>query len=95
MVVRLAACNRPSPTNRCMKTSSSTSGAARMRFSSFNSCGVDLPWAKGDLTFDGETFKDVGIRYKGNYTFMATARSLKKSMKFDLNKYVEGQKLEG
>jgi spore coat protein H len=60
-----------------------------------NTFGVDFPWAKGDVTFGGKTFKDVGIRYKGNYTFMATARSLKKSMKFDLNRNVDGQKLDG
>ncbi|HEY7309833.1 MAG TPA: CotH kinase family protein [Gemmataceae bacterium] len=60
-----------------------------------NQFGVDLPWSKGDVTFDGRTYKDVGVRYKGNYTFMATARSLKRSMKFDLNRYVEAQKLDG
>ena len=60
-----------------------------------NMFGVDFPWAAGDLTFDGETFKEVGVRYKGNYTFMATAQSLKKSMKLDLNKHVDGQKLDG
>src|SRR5687767_6006991 len=26
-----------------------------------NTFGVDFPWVKGDLTFEGETFKDVGI----------------------------------
>lgn len=60
-----------------------------------NTFGVNFPWAKGDITFDGKTLKDVGIRYKGNYTYMATAQSLKKSMKFDLNKHTEGQKLDG
>jgi spore coat protein H len=60
-----------------------------------NTFGVDFPWTQGDVTFDGETFKDVGLRYKGNYTYMATARALKKSLKLDLNKNVEGQKLDG
>jgi spore coat protein H len=60
-----------------------------------NTFGVDFPWSRGDLTFDGKTFKDVGVRYKGNYTFMATGQSLKKSMKFDLNRHVEKQKLDG
>jgi spore coat protein H len=60
-----------------------------------NTFGVDLPWSRGDVTFDGETYKDVGVRYKGNYTFLATARSLKRSMKFDLNRNVKGQKLDG
>jgi len=60
-----------------------------------NTFGVDFPWAQGDLAFAGESFKDVGVRYKGNYTYMATARSLKKSMKLDLNKHVDSQKLDG
>ena len=51
-----------------------------------NTFGVDFPWSQGDLAFDGETFQDVGLRYKGNYTFMATAQALKKSLKFDLNR---------
>ena len=60
-----------------------------------NTFGVDFPWCKGDVSFGGKTYKDVGVRYKGNYTFMATARSLKKSLKLDLNRNVEGQKLDG
>ena len=59
-----------------------------------NTFGVDFPWSRGDLTFAGETFKDVGVRYKGNYTFMATARALKRSLKIDLNRNVD-QKLDG
>jgi spore coat protein H len=60
-----------------------------------NTFGVDFPWSKGELAWDGKAFPEVGIRYKGNFTFMATARSLKKSLKLDLNKNVEGQKLDG
>ena len=60
-----------------------------------NTFGVDFPWAKGDLSFGGKTFKDVGVRYKGNYTHMAASRSLKKSLKADFNRAVEGQKLDG
>lgn len=60
-----------------------------------NTFGVDFPWSQGDLTFDGETFKDVGLRYKGNYTYMATNRSLKKSMKLDINRNVNDQRLDG
>jgi spore coat protein CotH len=60
-----------------------------------NMFGVEFPWSQGDLSFDGKTFKDVGIRYKGNYTYMATARSLKKSLKLDMDRNVKGQKLDG
>ncbi|MBS0204524.1 MAG: CotH kinase family protein [Planctomycetes bacterium] len=60
-----------------------------------NTFGVDFPWSQCDLSFEGETLKDVGIRYKGNYTFLAAARSLKKSFKLDMNRNVSGQKLDG
>lgn len=60
-----------------------------------NTFGVDLPWSSGDLQFEGQTFKNVGVRYKGNYTFMATAQSLKKSLKIDINRHESGQKLDG
>jgi spore coat protein CotH len=60
-----------------------------------NTFGVDFPWSQCELTLDGKTLKDVGIRYKGNYTYMATSRALKKSFKIDLDKHVDGQKLDG
>jgi spore coat protein CotH len=60
-----------------------------------NTFGVDFPWSQGELTFDGTTYKDIGVRYNGNYTHIATAQALKKSIKFDLNRNVEGQKLDG
>ena len=33
-----------------------------------NNFGVDLPWATGAVTIGGETFANVGVRYKGNGT---------------------------
>ena len=60
-----------------------------------NTFGVAFPWSKCSLEFDGETYNDVGLRYKGNYTYMATARALKKSFKIDINRHVESQKLDG
>jgi len=60
-----------------------------------NTFGVDLPWSRGDVEVDGRRFTDVGVRCKGNYTFLATARSLRKSLKIDFNRHVAGQKLDG
>lgn len=60
-----------------------------------NTFGVNFPWSQCEFTYNGQTFKNVGIRYKGNYTFMASARSLKKSLKIDLNKHANEQKLDG
>src|SRR5687767_14318727 len=35
-----------------------------------NTFGMELPSAKGDLTFAGKTYKTVDVRYKGNFTVM-------------------------
>jgi spore coat protein H len=52
-----------------------------------NAFGVDLAWAKGNLSVDGKTFEEVGIRYKGNGTIMDSARTIKKSLKIDLDRF--------
>lgn len=52
-----------------------------------NNFGVDLPWAKASVTVDGDTFSDVGIRYKGNGTLFDAARTAKKSFQVDLDRY--------
>src|SRR5947209_1608016 len=59
-----------------------------------NTFGLEFPWAKGDLTHDGKTLKGVGVRYKGNFTYMASP-GLKKSLKIDLGRNQAGQKLDG
>lgn len=60
-----------------------------------NTFGTVFPWSKADLTIGEESFSEVGLRYKGNYTYLATARSLKRSLKIDLNRHKPDQKLEG
>lgn len=50
-----------------------------------NTFGVDLPWAKGTVTVDGQKFTEVGIRFKGNGTISDSMRQSKKSFKIDLD----------
>lgn len=57
--------------------------------------GIDFQYVHADLEFEGRLLKDVGVRYKGNSTFMESRNSLKRSLKIELNKYVRGQKLAG
>lgn len=52
-----------------------------------NAFGVDLPWATGSITLDGQTFTGVGIRYKGNGTIGDAASTIKKSFKIDLDHF--------
>src|SRR5262245_43194637 len=32
--------------------------------------GTEFPWVRVDLTANGTTFKNVGVRYKGNFTYL-------------------------
>ncbi len=51
-----------------------------------NNFGMDLPWATGSVTVGEETFAKVGIRFKGNGTIGDAARTIKKSIKIDLDR---------
>ncbi|MCW5552190.1 MAG: CotH kinase family protein [Verrucomicrobiae bacterium] len=57
--------------------------------------GIVFEYVRADLEFGTNKFKDVGVRYKGNGTFLSSRESLKRSLKLDLNQFVKGQKLAG
>lgn len=57
--------------------------------------GIVFDYVRADLEFGTNKFKDVGVRYKGNGTFLSSRESLKRSLKLDLNQFVKGQKLAG
>src|SRR5436305_12368459 len=42
------------------------------------SFGLEFPWAHADLTVDGKTYKDVGLRYKGGGSYVMSAGRLKR-----------------
>jgi len=60
-----------------------------------NNFGVDLPWAKGTVTLNGERFENVGLRYKGNGTIGDSMHTVKKSLKFDLDRHGGEQRFLG
>lgn len=53
----------------------------------------DFIYVPCSVTFNGETMKDVGIRYKGNSSF--NIPGVKESFKLDFNEYVSGQAFHG
>lgn len=55
--------------------------------------GFEFEYVHADLEFEGRLLCDVGVRYKGNGTFMESRDSLKRPLKIALNKYVKGQSL--
>jgi hypothetical protein len=59
--------------------------------------GIEYDYVHATLQIDDWTFRDVGVRYKGNGSYLRASRSGsdKISLKVDLNKYVKGQKLAG
>jgi hypothetical protein len=57
--------------------------------------GLEFPWVKGDLEFDGQLIKDVGIRYKGNATYGVSQHTLKRPFRIDFNHYQVAQQLHG
>ena len=55
--------------------------------------GVDHQYGKAEVTIAGETIKDVGLRYKGNGTFLEYEEgdvTRRISFKIDFNKYKDG-----
>lgn len=57
--------------------------------------GTKFEYVKADLTVDGESLKDIGLRFKGNSSYRAAAGSDKRPLKIDTNRFVTGQKLHG
>ena len=60
-----------------------------------NTFGVEFPWSRGRLEVDGEMYRNVGVRWKGNYTYMAAGQGLKRPLKIDINRNEEKQRLDG
>ena len=54
---------------------------------------LESPWIAADITIDGETFPNVGIRTKGNTSLSSVARSdsSRYSLKVNFGKYENGQ----
>ena len=57
--------------------------------------GVEFPWVQASLIAEGKTLEKVGLRYKGNSTYMATARSLKRSLKVDVDRIDDAARFHG
>ncbi|MFO0804023.1 MAG: CotH kinase family protein [Gemmataceae bacterium] len=57
--------------------------------------GTDFPVAHATIRSGDQTANHVAIRYKGNSTYLAAARGLKRSMKIDVNEFEPSQKFLG
>ena len=70
-------------------------GAEGRRNGLASAMGIDFTYVRATLDFEGQSFKDVAVRYKGNGTFLQSRASLKRSLKIDLNKHVDDHELAG
>lgn len=59
------------------------------------SFGFEFEYVKADVEFDGQSYKDVGLRFKGNGTYMMSSGSHKRPMKIDFNRFVDDQTFFG
>lgn len=70
-------------------------GQPGMRNGLAGAMGIDFKYVHADLDFEGTALTNIGIRYKGNGTFLQSRGTLKRSLKLELDRYNENQKLAG
>jgi spore coat protein H len=56
--------------------------------------GYHYAYVHADVEYDGRLYRDVGLRFKGNSSYLV-ARELKKPFKLDVNHYQKEQELSG
>src|SRR5207248_2590257 len=59
------------------------------------SFGIEFPWVHATLNAEGETFQDVGLRYKGGGSYLPSAGRLQRNFKIDINRYDAQQRFHG
>lgn len=59
------------------------------------SFGIEYPWGHGEFVADGQTYKNVGLRYKGGGSYLMSANRLKRNIKVDLDRYLADQQFHG
>lgn len=57
--------------------------------------GFDYQWSRADVEFGGLWLTNVGVRYKGDGTFLAALRTYKRPFRLDLKRHVPQQRLAG
>jgi len=60
-----------------------------------NLSSLEYAFVKAQITFDGETLHDVGLRMKGNSSYSFAEKTLRVPLKIDFNRFVPGQHFHG
>ena len=77
----------PSPFSRFFQSSNKSAEADTKQRDVHQGNNIAFPWAQCNMTCLGKSHTNVGLRYKGNFTFMATQNKLKRSFKVELDHY--------
>jgi spore coat protein CotH len=59
------------------------------------SFGIEYPWVRGELSADGKTYPEVGLRYKGGGSYLASIGKLRRNFKVDLDRHRADQRFHG
>jgi spore coat protein CotH/Ca2+-binding EF-hand superfamily protein len=57
--------------------------------------GNAFAYVKCEINFDGQALRDVGIRYKGHFSFGASTSTPRRPFKIDFERFAEGQRFAG
>jgi hypothetical protein len=57
--------------------------------------GFDFPWSAADVELGGRGFTNVGVRFKGNGSFLSAVHSYRKPWKLDLERNAKEQSFGG
>ena len=57
--------------------------------------GTEFPWVRAEVEIGGKSFRNVGVRFKGNFTYVASAQMLRRPLKIDLDHFDEAHRLHG
>lgn len=57
--------------------------------------GLDFGWSSGSVTLGGQRFTNVGVRFKGNGTYLGSLAGFKRPLKLDLARNVKGREAAG
>jgi spore coat protein CotH len=57
--------------------------------------GMEFPIIHAEFAAEGQTIKNIGLRYKGNASYMASARGLKRNFKVELDHYDDTLRFHG
>lgn len=57
--------------------------------------GFDFPWSSAEFDLGGQAFTNVGLRFKGDGTFLDSRRTYRRPYKVDLDRRVHGRDFVG